>query len=1072
MAGGRGISGITVIAGPARSGKTALVVSSVADSIRERKKPLVILPHEDACAAFRRLLLNTLEAIETDVTVTFASLSSRLVAASGDTRQASAYQREIILRDVVSRLDKAGKIAHFRPIIDLPGFYDKLEELILELESGLIGPDRIKKKDKPRNARDEEIALIYKGYLDGLSGRNLADAQGLVAEAVKATPRCGWHRLDGPVFVDGFVSFSENELSLLGAIASRGAALTITLPYDELRAELFEQSKDTLARLSRRFTVKVAHPSGTAENRIAFRFMGERGKEPSRGALKVISTAGTRMEMEEIAREAKRLIREGRSPQDIVVVVRNAAEVIDLAKDVFSRMGVPLEAGASLAPASSPVFGLLRMLVEVVESDFGRAETVALFASSYVDLRRLAGGTLTGGDVTRIARAAGIIKGTEQWRSRLAALATQIEAETQDDDYADEEEELIPQLDVTRIAFLRTAFDQLEERLRALRGAVPPGVMAGRMRWVIDVLGLRGRILQPGVPEDVIFRDVAAFAALTEALDFLEASPREGGAVTARGFLDIVATAARATRVRSGELETSGVKLIEAKNAANLAFPVVFLCGVSAEAYPKRLEAGPFYSREEREELAEQGVFAEGEKLHMAAERLLFYTIATRATETLYVTYPATDDDGRPKIASFYVDELLEIFELEKADRRDYGPSRAIKGLDEAASADEVALAAGDGIRRAESPAEAVGFMRVGVAAHSGFVRALRGATVEARREALVGFDSFDAMLSQTAAALVAGRFRPGRPWSGTQLSEYGACPSRFYLSRVLCVSRPEEPDIVPSALERGDLAHRILARFFTKLRDEGCLGFERGEKAKCDEIFAAISNEICAAYERRFGISDDPFWRIERQRIKAMVARFVDAELERLAKAVEKGKGYTPAFFELAFGLDDGDESDKASSTKPVEVRIDKRTERLRGRIDRVDFAGGAGEAAIVDYKHSGTPSKADVEAYIDMQMAAYVYAAPALAGGRGVLFPAEAFFRSIRGATVSPRPVLTFKERADYEAFRRAFAQALMERADRIRSGRFAATPAAACADYCIGRGVCRYSQTRVEFLEKRNG
>ena len=46
--------------------------------------------------------------------------------------------------------------------------------------------------------------------------------------------------------------------------------------------------------------------------------------------------------------------------------------------------------------------------------------------------------------------------------------------------------------------------------------------------------------------------------------------------------------------------------------------------------------------------------------------------------------------------------------------------------------------------------------------------------------------------------------------------------------------------------------------------------------------------------------------------------------------------------------------------------------------------------------------------------------------------------------------------------------FAEALFGRADAIRKGEFAPRPAGDCAPYCMGRGVCRYSEARAELLE----
>ena len=410
-----------------------------------------------------------------------------------------------------------------------------------------------------------------------------------------------------------------------------------------------------------------------AAGHIAAAFLSqERAQKAEAGeGLRVITTAGARMEADEVAREAKRLIREGRRPRDIAIAVRDEATYGPLLAEAFSRMGVPLDAKTALVPETAAVFALPRLLVEVAETDFAREPVVRLLTSSYVDIRRLAGGTLTPSDVMRIAREAAVLKGSKQWRTRLDAYKRRTESAADADGmFEDEEKPNLPPVDATRVDMLRAAVDHLAASLAPLRRAAMPAVFAGHFKRLLDELGVRGRVLDASAPEEVVFRDLAAYGALVDALDYLEAA--DGGVVTGAGaFLEMVKRVVRASGASCGSLRNGGVALVEAERLG-ASYPIVFLCGASSKAYPSRPKAGPFHCREDKEGMAADGL-CDSEAAHLASERLVFYGAATRAQETLYLTYPATDEAGKPGLASFYLDELETLFSDWKRGTSDMG---------------------------------------------------------------------------------------------------------------------------------------------------------------------------------------------------------------------------------------------------------------------------------------------------------------------------------------------------------------------------------------------------------------
>ena len=99
-------------------------------------------------------------------------------------------------------------------------------------------------------------------------------------------------------------------------------------------------------------------------------------------------------------------------------------------------------------------------------------------------------------------------------------------------------------------------------------------------------------------------------------------------------------------------------------------------------------------------------------------------------------------------------------------------------------------------------------------------------------------------------------------------------------------------------------------------------------------------------------------------------------------------------------------------------------------------------------------------------MQMPVYLFAAADILSPSFPALPAAAVYLSIR-TDDSPRTVFKAEDRSEYQRFRGAFATVFFETVDRIRSGDFGVTADNDCPPSCIGRGICRLSESRMEAL-----
>ena len=214
------------------------------------------------------------------------------------------------------------------------------------------------------------------------------------------------------------------------------------------------------------------------------------------------------------------------------------------------------------------------------------------------------------------------------------------------------------------------------------------------------------------------------------------------------------------------------------------------------------------------------------------------------------------------------------------------------------------------------------------------------GLGLSARRQrASRGFTRFD---GRVTGAAVPSPTEAGA-LSATSLQDYGTCPRRYLLGKVLRVSAPERPEDIQriSARDRGSLVHEVLERFIGVQVDRprpARIRPDRRWSAEDAAALDAIAEEVFADYEQRGLTGRTLLWELDRASIRRDLGSFLLADDVFRARA-----GVVPEDVELAFGPGDG---------QPVTIDLaGGRRLTFKGFADRVDLADD-GSAVVLDYK------------------------------------------------------------------------------------------------------------------------
>ena len=600
---------------------------------------------------------------------------------------------------------------------------------------------------------------------------------------------------------------------------------------------------------------------------------------------------------------------------------------------------------------------LLRLL-DLPEQRWSRTAVMAVVADGAVLDR---GSPAPGTAWERIARRAGVVSGSDQWRPLLERFADDADRQAGDLAHADPDDPRIHT--VRRDTALARDLADFVDRLRGDLDATPPRTWPDAVRWLLDLLtawvgptGERGD--RPPAEADADQRIDDMLRGL-ERLDAVEPQPSPAAIRRA------VAAGLDRRDERHGRFG-DGVHVGTPTVTAGLDLDLVIVIGLAEGITPARRRDDPLLP--DRARRAVGGGLSTLADLRADEHRGLLATLAGAPERIL--SFPRGDLGARSEhVASrWLLDEIAALHgrrpsppELEKLDEPWFTTSpsylRALETTAMPASLHEHRLAS----------------LLRGVEPDLGDDRPVFAAGIAAiteRRDPRLG--SFDGVID--GADLPA--LDDGRLLSATRLEAWVRCPHAYFVEYVLGVAAVDEPvdEDGITAIDRGNLAHAILEQFIgVALADppapaQAWSAAHRGRlHAICDEAFADI--------EARGRTGRPLLWRRDAQHLRRDLDRFLadDAAWRHANRA-------TPIAVEAAFG--------RHGRPAFAHRLPDGRVLRFSGQIDRVDRSD-TGDLLVSDYKtgsrkpYTGISSTDPDKKGAHLQLPLYALAAAELHGG-----------------------------------------------------------------------------------------
>jgi len=976
--------GLSLLAGPANAGKVALLLERYLARLDD--EPFLIVPNRSDVDRVERDLLYRCGCLLGGSIGTFDDLFARLSDADPDRRPvAGEAQRALIARRAVAAVLREGTTP-MSASARFGGFVEALLASVAELESGLLDPSDL----------DGELAALYAAYRAELDRLELWDRDILRRRACErlASDLGAWH--GEPVFAYGFEDLTAAEWSLLEALAGR-AEVDVSLPYEPGRAAFasLRRTAEDLARLAAGRTEELvsrsseyAAPALAHLERTLFE-TGPREAPPLAGAVRFLEGAGARGTLELVGEELLGLLRGGTPAAQIALVLPSIDRWRAPVETAFSILGIPYAIESRVRLPATPLGHAFLSLLRFAWAGGGRRELYAFLRSPYSGIAR-----------QNVDFAEGRLRG------RAVDAPDRVEEETE----RLREAPLVP--------------------LRDLRAAESP-VEGARALVTSMIRAAYGLDAPPSGDQSRL--DLRCFAAVTKLLDELAGWQGLGESLHTD---DVIAALDRADVAAGYAAEPGRVAVLDLLRARTRRFDTVFVLGLEEGSLPRRGRSSPFLDDDRRRDL--------GGRLErpdpVSRDRYLFYTACTRATRRLYLVREAATDDGSPREASPFWDDVAAAFEPEdvlRATRR-----RALSQLTwpiETAPTERERLRS---LARLSADREAGGDLALALADANDWARRLRRA-----RHA---FDRDVKLRNPAVLEYLGGRTTFG----ATELERFVDCSSAWLFERVIS---PKTIDAEADAMLRGSVAHQTLYAFYSGLPKE--LGADRVVPETLEQGLRFLAQ--CLDDALRSGV------RLELGDVEAAELREgLWRDLERfLHDEAHSELALTPRRFEVGFGTD---------RSAPELQRGLELGDGLfaSGKIDRIDIDPFSARGIVQDYKSGkGSFSARQIDDERRLQVPLYMLVLRDLVG----VEPIGGVYRALSGARAA-RGMLRAEARDDLPGFKAAdyldedgfWAQVETARergraaAQRIRSGDVAHDPRGGeCPAWCDLWTMCRVAR-----------
>lgn len=834
-------------------------------------------------------------------------------------------------------------------------FTETLAKMIEEFKAYHINSEVLKEtvaglSDSPLKDKLSDLALIYQGFSEGMTGRynDAEDCLNLLAEKLSGSKIVE----QAHIWIDGFRFFNPQELAIIEQLLQTAKDVTITLciddvenPQHEIETSVFHRQYKTrqkLLELAENLAVPIVELELKENHRLSqqkslvhieqnlYRFPLQTIE--SQGGVVITEAANRRLEVEGIAADIIRLCREkGYRWRDIAILVRNQESYDDVLNIVLQDYEIPFFSDSKRHSVHHPLAELLRSSLEALHGwryePLFRCFKTDLFGVSRDDVDLLENYVLQFG----IRGNRWIMAEDWQYRKQLS-----LEEDRDIDEKTAAELAKINEIRRTVIAPLY----QLEKRIHKAKTVTE--LTAALYQLLVDL----------EVPMQLEHWAIAA----EQQGDLAEAREHQQLWESVIQFFDQLAETCGDETMELISYEAlindglEGLKLslippgldyvtvasLDQNSTANS--KAIYIVGVNEGVLPRRGRNEGLLTDVERVQMATLGLeLSPGVSADNFAERFLIYAALTRATEYLWLSYALADDEGNGLVPSALIQRVREMLSIKE-----------LKSL-------PLEIAAGDERLVIARPRQSLSYLAAALRQYAQRKTATQqlSDTWQAVYNWAVVKQEVQPMLKTVLAGLFhQGKVEPLPPelaellytknrklrGSVTRFERFKACPFQHFAQYGL--SLKERAEFRWQAPDLGQFLHAVLKEFGEKMKRDNRT-WNSVNETECKQICSEIVEMLAPRLQNEILLSSNQY-----KHLLTRIERTVERALKRLIE-FDGISAFKPMAFEKSFGA--------GKELEPLQYALNHGYQlEINGQIDRIDTLEYEGKQyfIIIDYK------------------------------------------------------------------------------------------------------------------------
>lgn len=698
---------VQFIIGRSGSGKSSLILERITSLLREEPNgtPIILLAPEQGTFQIEQAIVQSehLKGTIRAQVLGFHRLALRVMQETGGSAliPISDEGKKMLLYKIMRR--HRGELRLFKQSGDQLGLIDRINTLYSELKKHLTdftGLDKYveildSSASESRLLHDKlhDLSIIYREFDQELS-RLYIDAEDHVVKLAEGAKSSSFLR-GADIWIDGFQTFTPQEYKAIGALMSVASSVTVSLtldqPYDHgilpHELNLFHPTAVTYMKLralaedcgiaiqetevlgSRpyprfRNNKTLSHLEAAYEYRTPW--SGKTEPDDLQDSLSLQAAGSRRSEVEGAARAMLALAREqGERWRDMALFVRNLDDYDHIIGTVFEEYGIPYFMDQKRSVLHHPLIELLRGALDVVLK-FWKYEDVFRCVKSEFLLPL--DGSLTRNNMDQLENyvLASGIQGY-RWndgRPWKGAPSLSLEAADLPAAQAQSEQESLLVLERCREAVV-TPLAAFETRLKRSKNARDMCSAVYRLLEDVEAAHRLDKLAhaaqRKGLPQEAM-EHRQLWSAVLELLDQVVEMMGEEE-LSLDMFTGIMETGLQDLKLSLVPPSLDQVLIGSTDRTRSSHVKHLFLLGINEGIMPAALQEEGVLSDQERMRMTELGIeLAPGLTRRLLDERFLIYEALTAASESLWLSYPLADEEGKALLPSEVIRHVKTIF--------------------------------------------------------------------------------------------------------------------------------------------------------------------------------------------------------------------------------------------------------------------------------------------------------------------------------------------------------------------------------------------------------------------------